>query len=1354
MELEDALTIFSYSSPYPVQLSLLPATTSSSSAPRTPLGRRSWSLDQLDARRRQRRHSEVKWQHPARRYHSEARRPRHDVTQLCDAENSDLEHHPKKLVHASVELPYDVGQLSDCTVRPVAVHKTASSPCDRPTQSSVNEHELDCTRVTTSTDEILAVTQQLATVTASSTITPRTRDVAADTMTANSPGVASSSSNTIVAVSLDDERNRGDRDDALGDKTADQQASASAVEHQPTSIELATATDSRQTSVDLDSEVFYDIDLDDDDDDSKHDTTNITRYRPASKKKRSLIGSLKALVRSRSAGSNRNKRTSSMIGGAVAYVPPDEDMTRNSTSGIHVATDQDRDKSNSVRHDEESGPDGQHRTTDTSSDEFLAPKSNEMPSTEIDEVLTAASNTEARAANVSDFHQHCGPGQSEVELEEPQARTSADDMHHKQPHVGQSEVKKIKLMTRDARNSPSARCEEATSTKNLEERTGADDSVKERAVGQSKLADGETLVVSHDEVERVTMTARQDGVRQTVSRHEDSTAVNQRCAVSLRERANIQSPPPLLRADQDDTRTHTDVETTTSNSAFANTQTSNAGLTTDKDDVSMTRDGCEPLATEAHFDAVARTSGVDSDSLALQMFDEGHCRENKNLNSVEGVSDEEDEEDGMLPADAESPRRPARLDSQHLDVNYDEFRHSGIIQVTEPAVSAATADVRETATTARRQVVKDKRSPENDINDATTDIPSVLTMMLNVFGVRDEPVKPTYDHASSGHCLVVMETPTTTSGGTELSPVNDDVMRSHVRAAETDRTNTKIDFIHKDEVEHKGADSVLDRHNEQCAPAQNHYLSAGDDLHAHDYLHLTASDSRVDTIETAVDKNSAEYFLTTASSDKELNVNESRPSSNSETDNTSDSAFQSHGDVDFPDKCQHGDRPEADCAAPIVGENCARNSPQVMGQSRLSSSGIVGGGGVQQTVEKFYDRQLTRPHYDSAQVAGVCNVQGSRNRISNDQTDQRPYFIGVPLIRGNQLPTNSPEGTSPTTEHLNRNTAACPADSDYTFVVRRQVKVSNNYVRSLSTGSSNNTGSSNGGNVSEEPAYTFVVPVVRRRSASDYNNNDLSAIRRFSSPQTVSDGRKSDIHNRTVTTPRYTEMYSSKYNSQHVVDVTVHHAVTHGPRPVRTGSGNTFDRKQTNSFGYSAQQPTMIGRLSESMRELRVSGVGDCGPPSQTCANSLTVDSVKDETVSGRQSDHVTCSTSSGVDDFCPDVTASCDTRDVKDNNADDDRGHDWTWLRVEPVDVGGLDVGSESAMPVGEESGQPRVSRLTVQLANSSGGSSAQQVNSRRRPRRRRIVCLPHSALTSSTTSDVTSPTLTTHRAQPVTDE
>jgi len=52
MELEDAMTIFSYSSPYPVQLSLLPATAATSPAPH---GRRSWSLDQLAARR----HGEV-----------------------------------------------------------------------------------------------------------------------------------------------------------------------------------------------------------------------------------------------------------------------------------------------------------------------------------------------------------------------------------------------------------------------------------------------------------------------------------------------------------------------------------------------------------------------------------------------------------------------------------------------------------------------------------------------------------------------------------------------------------------------------------------------------------------------------------------------------------------------------------------------------------------------------------------------------------------------------------------------------------------------------------------------------------------------------------------------------------------------------------------------------------------------------------------------------------------------------------------------------------------------------------------------------------------------------------------------
>ena len=1450
MELEDALTIFSYSSPYPVQLSLLPSTTATLPAPRTPRGRRSWSLDQLDCRRRQRRHSEV----PVR-----ARPARHSL--------SDGRRLGSEMVHKDLYLPTErhrrqldaTGQSTHLSSqqRPAQSvdddNSTASRSADVcDTQNSV--HEPGHIRVATATDnKTTGVAQQLATttVTASST----TVHVADKMLTTSPLGVADSKFNTDVVVHLDDERDQSD--DELGsrpetqqhrstclNKTSDgfsdndvmsyhhqhqqqqrqmeaeqtslQEASyrhngvdssvqRTADEHAAESpIELATTTD----------ELFYDINLDDD------DTANIRRQRPASKTKRSLIGSLKSLLKSSSAESNRKKRKSSLtVGGAMAYVPSDEDRAHESTSVRYVVREQNPDNSDSVGHEctSEINTSVQQTSTDISS-EFVGSKSNELSSF-INEVLAAASNTEAH------------------------------EIHHKQPYTGQSDVEEIKLVTHDVRNSPSTRFEELNSTK-LPGTTVADDSLTEGDVDQSRVADGKALVASDDVTEvhhRMTTTSREElqvikALHQTGTLNDASTALNQLRAVRSSEleaqHGNIHPSQRLSHVDEDiitssktssvmhsngkvqeeRTRTHLD---------FINTETNDASRITVKENgVDMMDESCGLLAAEADFITAALRSGFQRDSFVVQeqeMVDARHQGDKRNsLSIVAGVSDEVHR---VSASDVESPWQPARPLSQHLDVSYDYLRHPVVIQVNEPTVTVAVSDMNETvsATTASRpQVVKDKRSSASDLDlsDVTTDIPSVLTMMLNLFGVRDGAKRAeisTDDHVPSRHCVVDMETSTSTSSGKSPAQVNDDVMGSGRSTVETDREDAHaVDDKFQNEAEHEATGSMLDRHvdwlNKQ-SPAENHDPSASNHSHGLDYFHVTPSDSQVFTHQ------STEYSFT-PNSDKYLNVNASRMRLNKETEKTSHSTSLSHHEQDKP---QYVHRSDAS-VVPIVSKSHDKDPSLVMGENHSRSSGFVDGDRISQTVEKLYGSQTTIPNYDLAMMG---NIEESRNRIANNQTVQQPHVVRVPTISRNRLLINSPEGTSPTREHVKRsnsdvrpssgdftfptrehvkrsNSAVRPSPGNFTFVVQRQVKVDSNYERSLSTGSSNNTGSSN---VSEKPAYTFVMPAVRRCSASDYNNNDQ--LFRSSIPQTASDGRKSEIKTPTVTTPRYSEIYSSKYNSSQVVDVTVHHSVTRGRRPVRTGSGNVFDQKQINPVWNSAHQPTVNSRLSGSMKELGMSGttspsintcdplsqtstsgmrelavsgtttspsINTCdppsqtstsgmkelacntspsmptsSPPSQTCTANPTVDSLNNKTLLCPVSDHITGSvpdlqsTSLGLDDFCRsesrlDVIASSSHGCHVTNDDDDATSHDVTRLRLEPLDVRSIVMETGSGRSSAEESEGQRVSRLTVLLGSGSGNQ--QQLNNRRRPRRRRIVCLSHSSLELSTSNDVTSPT------------
>ena len=1469
MELEDAMTIFSYSSPYPVQLSLLPATSATSSLPRTPRGRRGWSLDQLEARRRRQHHGNVPPRlRPETRSHSDA-----DVNRPSAENSGQAGSHVDKPLRATEEPRHTSDQLSSpsAQLRPAAVldnlaiipstddslrdlANTAIEPADR--------------KIATSTDQMPSVTQQQATVTASPTVEDNhdslpTRDVAAEMLTASSPGVTSSSPNTSVTASLNDERAGSDDDVAKNaeerlepcletplrhdthlnnasdelispvaplyhhqqqqqqqqqkesgkaaqitpeeairpydggghkvERNVDDGSSVPIVE--PASTELATG------------QVFYDIDLNDDEELSG----GTFQQRPASKKKRSLIGSLKALVKLR-------KSLPEAGGGAVAYVHPDRSASVvQQQSVVYVVKPQCADSSISVCHD------GQHKSADTSS-QLLASESGEVLSAPSDDVSTADSHAEAQAANVSDSRH-----QSDFDrlmVKEPQA-DAISGLHQDEHYPRQTDVENIELVTFE--NPQSTTFEELSST-DLPVTTVAGDLPRQPGVGRSKVPDDEGLVDTHGFVEHVTSP----------------------------DRDQKQIDPDVRKMDVE-------------------SRQQLAGLDRQHLDVNDNDLRCQPVVIQVTEPIVSTAMSDMSESVPTTT--------------------------AVRPQVVEGKR------SSERDLSNDELFHPVVTEISDPIVSKSTSDLSDQVLITQPQVAKDKRSSEDDLDKATegtADIPSVLTMLLNLFSVGDEAkqaAKPTDDRTTSGHSVVAMETPTIVSGESRSEPVNDDVMRSVTYAARTIGENTQTDREHEDEVEDEAVVLVTDKSN-GCfdEPAHNDRLSTNKNLLADQQLDVTSVDSRLTTRRTTADDTSEELSFAPRS-DEGSNVAEPRTGltsfNNEEAEDRSDAVNLSHREANIPGRCQYVDSSETNCIEPSMNKIPITHPPLVMGREHSNSSGIVDGERTLQTANKLHDRLTTRPNYDSAQDLVMGDVDKSENQTSKNETIQQPRVFGVPVTRGNQFPVNSREGASPTLEHLKRKFVVRPSADDFTFVVQQQVKVSHNYERSLSTGSSKC------GNVCEKPAYTFVMPTVRRRSAADYSKNDLSVTRYSSTPHVDSDGRKSDITDVTWTTTTYTVADSSKYSSGKVVDTAVRHgrlpvrtgsenvfdrkqinsvgystrqlsessgelrvngrtvrrhsaadysksdlsitrysstphvatcsdgrksdiaditwtttaytvadsskynsgqvvdtAVRPGRVPVRTGSGNVFDRKQMNSIGYSTRQ------LSESSGELRVNGrtspsVADSSPPTLTRADSPTVvKSLKDRSVSYSSSDHVTCSMpdlkmkSSSVDDVrpqimtsyhicdvinddedddddkrkthdltrslrdvtetgcdvmetdlcrsepCLDVTASRRTRDVS-NDDEGDASHNLMRLRLEPLEVKTGSTGSA------EEKGEgQRVSRLTVHLGTASGRTGQQHVNNRRRPRRRRIVCLPHSSLTSATTNDVpvTSPTLTTH--------
>lgn len=221
---------------------------------------------------------------------------------------------------------------------------------------------------------------------------------------------------------------------------------------------------------------------------------------------------------------------------------------------------------------------------------------------------------------------------------------------------------------------------------------------------------------------------------------------------------------------------------------------------------------------------------------------------------------------------------------------------------------------------------------------------------------------------------------------------------------------------------------------------------------------------------------------------------------------------------------------------------------------------------------------------------------------------------------------------------------------------------------------------------------------------------------------------------------------SSAYNSWQAVDIAVHRSVVGGRLPVRTGSGNIFNRNQMDSVGQSA---TVHRRLSESAGELRISDarfptVRDYAAPSATCSASPTVD----ETVSSLVVDHVIVaghvtgsvpdltSASPGTDEIyrsesCLDVATSSRKGDV----ADDDGVA--RLPRLTPTDARRLDAKTGGLRWSWTEGDVHRGSQFPVQLRG-AGGTSPEHVN-RRRPRRRRVVSLTQNSLEEPTHTPTT---------------
>jgi len=1340
MELEDALTIFSYSSPYPVQLSLLPATADEFPVPRTPLERRSWSLDQLGCGRRQRaEHRDAV--RPVRRAslgQSEAPRPRTDVNELIiidynkpsvtavsdtattsqsphtatdlqptvihlpqsttrgrpatRVDRLDLEVHAE---HHVVQIPDDIDEREQeprllveeqLTVHPH--HLYESPPAggrdeNVPTISSTNIHDLsdnvNAIQTPTSIDEVTVASQPITIVTTSSTVDDKsapTYVVVDETLTTSSPGVASA-----AVASTDEKHNRRTEEsvtiviDEDGDQktlqyhknctpegysSSDEVTSprASLVQQQqqegrkadhtepveasggpnndggqrvvvePGSSSLFETVWTRQST--NGSEVFYDIDLSDND----HSNAQLTTEKPEreKKKKRSFIRSLKSLLRSSSSGSKRRSRKSSlMIGGAVPYTPFDEDVNQTSPPETQqqAMSCGDVENFNSVDHIRKSRSSedvsDQHNARDTSQ-ELLASAT----------ARTHDSTGQEHAEDIADSL-HRG-GANQLKFEEPGTEYG---VCHKQQRLDQTEMEELELARLDTRNS----LEDVSGTK-LPVTDVADEWQNKVDVDLSNVDDDKVAlhVITADNDELLV----QDDEGLTVKNHQSNSQESEA------QPANVHLTSTTFQTDEDRDITpciHSDV-VEIQDETIATTEPTI--MKTETEDVSQpVQDDVTCDSREADFDTDATRSGVQSSSTARQdVVDIEQSRQRTATDEVDVC--------GRRLSSAESAEH-GRLDSQRLINSDDGSSNSAVVEVTDPTISKSTPDLSEVDTAP--EIPGDKCV----LGDVTSEIPSVLSMMLNLHGVGDA--------ASSGHCEVATETPTVTSGGTSLSPADDDLAGSG-----RDFTEMTGDEVCRDGMKRE-ADvelTLVDR-EQNCHPSTR----------TDDDIIVTDSDDRVITHKTTVAALPPEHFLAVSGSDDETRMRlvdvEQKEAQKNILPREEDSS----------DNYRCVDRSEAVCVLPTATRVHVRNRTLVMGQNYSNPSGIVDSGRVHRTAERFPDTQAKRGD-DPAETAVRGNEEESTDRTSSNRTFQQPHDFGVPVNRHNQLPINSSIGTAPTG----------PSASNFTFVVQRQVKVNNNRQRSLSTGSSND---------SAKPAYTFVVPDGRRRrSASDYNNNnELSTTRRFSATRAVSDGRKFDIRKATTTISRHTVIDSSEYDSWQRVDSLVHHTVTSNRLPARTGSGNSADQERV---GF---RPAVNGRLSESVEELNATG-----PMSQqVCTSSPNVACVEDEEDGVASSLPGLMSTSPGLDDLCRsepclDVTTSFQGHDI---TKDDVVSQDLTRLR-----------------PAARHSGSVGPSRVSWPTSVWHDRSNAQlPANSRRRPRRRRTDNIYPS--TSSTTHDVT---------------
>ena len=1419
MQLEDALTIFSYSSPYPVQLSLIPA-TAAAAAP--PLGRRPRSRS-LDGRggRRQRLRGEPG---PGARSRSEGR-----SRATSDGEAGLLAAVAENLVPDQPQQeaqPSTVRSLHEGR-RPLAdggENPATDSPADE-NNLPVDYSNVDRREILGSADPIAVDSRQTASAAADENRL-EAYDGGAAMLLTSSPGVASSGA---TGFGTDAERKRADESPTIvvdgerglrqlnktptghrGDEITssvthhhnheesrdkdeefeeadqarqeganggdsggetdvarpeeegrDREENGGGDSSEQRSVESSSTT--RPTTDDQSSEVFFD-------EEEQRSPGGDGRARKK-KKRRGLMGSLRALLKS--TGSRRSRRSSLQEGGAVPYLYVDEDLslqTQPQAAAVDGAESSNVDYCNSV--DDESRAD----RYDRQSDQF-APEAGELVSAPTDGVFDRAGAEQVRAENASRSLRRSNSDQ--LRVDEPRAATISGSPHQRRHDEDRTGCEELELVTFDSADLPAAVSEDRRDGWKLPTIVVSDDSRERRRVGETEFTQSELSAVAHDvaatrdEVEHATVAVGDepqatDDVHRAGVHGDDPTVANQRSAVSSHESESQRPPSRIFQTDDISVATSAEFpeETTTTESAIIRNDSYIESLS--YKDAKTGGDICEPLAAETDFDAtVSNRSAFDSGSPVRQeLIDEGDGANSDStaVGASSNADGDDDRDRGMPLSDVESLQQRVGLGHQPHDIGVDDLSRSVVISATDPYTSAAARDVTGTASAARPRVFKDKRSPEIDVggdvisaslrrpavivdvsepptfsrstsdlrfdgqadarapffkdkrsseselysataaDKVADDIPSALTMLLDLLGAGDREKRAAATKSASGHrgAVAIAERPTTVSGGigpSSLSPSDDEVAKSRRSAGDV-----------KDNAG-----------SEESAPAQTrHDPSAGSSTSHADPA--SSSERQRATGRTPPDRGG----LTLSADDILARLREA---------DLRDAARRATEPTHLSRRRHYWNRSAAvDFVPPTVSEvPAAENSPPplVAGRKYSNSLDDVGGERSSRTGERF-SAGTTRIHDDDPAVMG--GVEDSKNhRTLGDRAIHRPpHIVGV---HGNQMPTDSSKSPTTTIEDLKRiNLVSRSSPGDFTFVVQRQMKVDE---RRSSTGStcSYNTGSRiiDG----EPPAYTFLMPPDRRRSASDFNNNEPSAIRRSSTPQTVSDGRQSDF---TAAIPRYTATNSTAYNSWQTLDIAVQRSVVDGRLPSRTGSGNVFD-----SVGNSATA-AVHRRLSESAGELRVGGarmptVDEDIATARICAGTVSRLAAGHVTAANPAAGSVPNLASAATDDddspFLDVATttsregdvvvdrrtrlpqpSSTDARSPRPNASGGGGGPRWSWAE------GGGGI------------------QLPVSLR---GGGAGPQHVARRRPRRRRVASLTQNSLDDVPTeseSEHTTPT------------